>query len=107
MRVSLVTMPYKDPEKRREFERRWQDKNRERVNAKRRKRWQERKRLRVVLTPLTRAECQVYLDRLQRRKAATRDVSAGRVPIEFERGRKRNVENWNEPGSGRKPTQRK
>ena len=30
--------------------------------------------LRVVLTPLTRAECRVYIDRLQRRKAATRDV---------------------------------
>ena len=74
MHVSLVTMPYKDPEKRREFERRWRDKNREKVNAKRRKRWQERKRLRVVLNPLTRVECQVYLDRLQRRKAATRDV---------------------------------
>ena len=67
-------MPYKDPEKRREFERRWRDKNRERLNAKRRKGWQERKRLHVVLTPLTGAECQVYLDRLQRRKAATRDV---------------------------------
>ena len=70
-------MPYKDPEKRREFERRWRDKNRERVNAQRRKRWRERKRvgdLRVVLTPLTSAECWVYVDRLQRRKAATRDV---------------------------------
>ena len=74
MRVSLVTMPYKDPEKRREFLKRWRAKNREKVNAQRRKRWQERKRLRVVLTPLTRTECQVYLDRLQRRKAATRDV---------------------------------
>ena len=30
--------------------------------------------LRVVLTPVTRVECRVYLDRLQRRKAATRDV---------------------------------
>ena len=77
MRVSFVTMPYKNPEKRREFERRWRDKNRERVNAKRRKGWREGKRvgdLPVVLTPLTRAECQVYIDRLQRRKAATRDV---------------------------------
>ena len=74
MRVSLVTMPYKDPEKRREFERRWRDKNREKVNAQYRKRWRERKRWRVVLTPLTRTECQVYLDRLQRRKAATRDA---------------------------------
>ena len=74
MRVYFVTMPYKDPEKRREFLKRRRDKNRERLNAKRRKGWQERKRLRVVLTPLTRVECQVYLDRLQRRKAATRDV---------------------------------
>ena len=74
MRVSFVTMPYKDPEKRREFERRWRDENREKVNAQYRKRWRERKRLRVVLTPLTGAECQVYLDRLQRWKAATRDV---------------------------------
>ena len=74
MRVSFVTMPYKDPEKRREFLKRWRDKNRERLNVKRRKGWRERKRLRVVLTPLTRVECQVYLDRLQRRKAATRDV---------------------------------
>ena len=77
MRVYFVTMPYKDPEKRREFERRWRDKNRERVNAQRRKRWRERKRvrdLRVVLTPLTSAECRVYIDRPQRRKAATRDV---------------------------------
>ena len=70
-------MPYKDPEKRREFLKRWRDKNRERVNAKRRKGWREGKRvgdLRVVLTPLTRAECQVYIGRLQRRKVATRDV---------------------------------
>ena len=77
MRVYFVTMPYKDPEKRREFERRWRDKNRERVNAQRRKRWRERngvRDLRVVLTPLTSAECRVYIDRLQRRKAATRDV---------------------------------
>ena len=73
MRVYFVTMPYKDPEKRREFESRWRDKNREKVNAQRRK----RKRvgdLRVVLTPLTSAECRVYIDRLQRRKATTRDV---------------------------------
>ena len=77
----FVTMPYKDPEKRREFERRWRDKNRERVNAQRRKRWRERKRvgdLRVVLTPLTSAECRVYIDRLQRKKAATRDVECER-----------------------------
>ena len=33
--------------------------------------------LRVVLTPLTSIECRVYLDRLQRRKAATRDVECG------------------------------
>ena len=85
-------MPYKDPEKRPEFERRWRDKNRERVNAQRRKRWRERKRvrdLRVVLTPLTSAECQVYVDRLQRRKAATRDVECERCA---ERVRKRKEE---------------
>ena len=34
--------------------------------------------LRVVLTPLTSAECRVYVDRLQRRKAATRDVECER-----------------------------
>ena len=81
MRVYFVTMPYKDPEKRREFLKRWRDKNRERVNAQRRKKWRERKRvrdLRVVLTPLTSAECQVYVDQLQRRKAATRDVECER-----------------------------
>ena len=94
--VSLGTMPYKDPEKRREFERRWRDKNRERLNAKRRKGWQERKRLRVVLTPLTRVECQVYLDRLQRRKAATRDVEcracAERVRERKEEAKRRKLE---------------
>ena len=79
MHVSLVTMPYKDPEKRREFEKRWREKNRETLRAKQR----ERKRvpdlcvrdLRVVLTPLTRDECQVSLERLQRRReAVARDV---------------------------------
>ena len=78
MHVSFVTMPYKDPEKRREFEKRWREKNREKLRAKQR----ERKRVRdlcvrdlcVVVTPLTRDECQVSLDRLQRRKAVTHDV---------------------------------
>ena len=70
-------MPYKDPEKRREFLKRWRDKNRETLNARRRKRPQEKKRvrdLRVVLTPLTRDECQVSLERLQRKKAVARDI---------------------------------
>ena len=44
--------------------------------------------LRVVLTPLTRVECRVYLDRLQRRKAATRDVECGTCA---ERARERAV----------------
>ena len=99
MRVYFVTMPYKDPEKRREFERRWRDKNRERVNAQRRKRWRERKRvrdLRVVLTPLTSAECRVYIDRLQRRKAASRDVEckacAERVRKRKEEAKRRKLE---------------
>ena len=73
----LVTMPYKDPEKRREFLKRWREKNRETLNARRQKRAQEKKRvreLRVVLTPLTHDECQVSLERLQRRKAVARDV---------------------------------
>ena len=73
----LVTMPYKDPEKRREFLKRWREKNRETLNATRRKRAQEKKRvreLRVVVTPLTHDECQVSLERLQRRKAVARDV---------------------------------
>ena len=99
MRVYFVTMPYKDPEKRREFLKRWLDKNRERVNAQRRKRWRERKRvrdLRVVLTPLTSAECRVYVDRLQRRKAATRDVEcercAERVRERKEEAKRRKLE---------------
>ena len=73
----LVTMPYKDPEKRREFLKRWREKNRETLNARRRKRPQEKKRvreLRVVLTPLTHDECQVPVERLQRRKAVARDI---------------------------------
>ena len=89
MRVSFVTMPYKDREKRREFERRWRDKNREKLNAQRRKRWREKKRvreLRVVLTPLTRAECQVSFERLQRRKAVARDAECRRCA---ERARER------------------
>ena len=77
MHVSFVTMPYKDPEKRREFLKRWRERNREKLNARRRKRPQEKKRvreLRVVLTPLTRDECQVPIERLQRRKAVARDI---------------------------------
>ena len=78
MHVSFVTMPYKDPEKRREFLKRWRDKNREKLKAK--QRVQKRVRdlrvrdLHVVLTPLTRAECQVPIERLQRRRAVTRDA---------------------------------
>ena len=78
MHVSLVTMPYKDPEKRREFEKRWREKNRETLRAKQRQRKRVRdvcvRDLRVVLTPLTSDECQVPVERLQRRKAVTRDV---------------------------------
>ena len=78
MHVSFVTMPYKDPEKRREFERRWRDRNREKLRAKQRERKRVRdlcvRDLRVVLTPLTRTECQVPIERLQRRKAVTRDA---------------------------------
>ena len=78
MHVSLVTMPYKDPEKRREFKKRWREKNRETLRAKQRQRKRVRdvcvRDLRVVLTPLTRDECQVPVERLQRRKAVTRDV---------------------------------
>ena len=86
----LVTMPYKDPEKRREFLKRWREKNREKLNARRRKRPQEKKRvreLRVVLTPLTRDECQVPIERLQRRKAVARDVEC-RVCAERARERR-------------------
>ena len=71
-------MPYKDPEKRREFEKRWREKNRETLRAKQRERKRVRdvcvRDLRVVLTPLTRDECQVPVERLQRRKAVARDV---------------------------------
>ena len=78
MHVSFVTMPYKDPEKRREFEARWREKNRETLRAKQREKKRVRdlcvRELRVVVTPLTRDECQVSLERLQRRKAVTRDV---------------------------------
>ena len=90
MHVSFVTMPYKDPEKRREFLKRWREKNREKLNARRRKRPQEKKRvrdLRVVLTPLTRDECQVPIERLQRRKAVARDVEC-RVCTERTRERR-------------------
>ena len=63
----LVTMPYKDPEKRRE-----------KLRAKQRERKRVRdlcvRDLRVVLTPLTRDECQVPIERLQRRKAVARDI---------------------------------
>ena len=69
----FVTMPYKDPEKRREFLKRWREKNREKLRAKQRERKRVRD-LRVVLTPLTRDECQVPIERLQRRKAVARDV---------------------------------
>ena len=76
MSVYFVTMPYKDPAKRREFLRRWRDKNRERVNAQRRKRWRERKEkekddggLRVVLTPLTGLVYETSLHRLLQRNA--------------------------------------
>ena len=72
MRVSFVTMPHKDPEKRREFEKRWREKNREKLRAKQRERKRVRdlcvRELRVVVTPLTRDECQVPIVRLQRRK---------------------------------------
>ena len=78
MRVSFVTMPHKDPEKRREFEKRWREKNREKLRAKQRERKRVRdlcvRELRVVVTPLTRDECQVPIERLQRRKAVTRDT---------------------------------
>ena len=78
MHVSFVTMPYKGPEKRQEFEKRWREKNRETLRAKQRERKRVRdlcvRELRVVVTPLTRDECQVPLERLQRRKAVTRDV---------------------------------
>ena len=67
-------MPYKDPEKRREFEKRWREKNREKLRAKQRERKRVRdlcvRDLRVVLTPLTRDECQVSLEWLQRRRRA-------------------------------------
>ena len=66
-------MPYKDPEKRREFEKRWREKNRETLRAKQRQRKRVRP-LRVVLTPLTHDECQVSLERLRRRKAVARDI---------------------------------
>ena len=95
----LVTMPYKDPEKRREFLKRWREKNRETLNARRRKRPQEKKRvreLRVVLTPLTRDECQVPIERLQRRKAVARDVEcracAERVRERREAAKRRRLE---------------
>ena len=72
----FVTMPYKDPAKRRECHRRWRDENRERVNAQRRKRWRERKEkkkddggLHVVLTPLTGLVYETSLHRLRRRNA--------------------------------------
>ena len=83
-------MPYKDPEKRREFEKRWREKNRETLNARRQKRAQEKKRvreLRVVLTPLTHDECQVPIERLQRRKAVARDIEC-RACVERTRERR-------------------
>ena len=83
----------KDPEKRREFEARWREKNRETLRAKQRQRKRVRdvcvRDLRVVLTPLTRDECQVPVERLQRRKAVTRDVEcracADRARVKAER----------------------
>ena len=100
MHVSFVTMPYKDPEKRREFEARWREKNREKLRAKQRERKRVRdlcvRELRVVLTPLTRDECQVSLERLQRRKAVTRDVEcracAERARVRKEAAKRRKLE---------------
>ena len=99
MHVSFVTMPYKDPEKRREFLKRWREKNRETLNATRRKRAQEKKRvreLRVVLVPLTHDECQVPIERLQRRKAVARDIEcracAERVRERREAAKRRRLE---------------
>ena len=67
----LVTMPYKDPEKR-------------------------VRDLHVVLTPLTRDECQIPIERLQRRKAVARDVEcracAERVRERREAAKRRRLE---------------
>ena len=91
----LVTMPYKDPEKRREFEKRWREKNRETLRAKQRQRKRVRA-LRVVVTPLTPEECQVSLERLQRRKAVARDIEcrscAERARERREAAKRRKVE---------------